>query len=378
MAHRVRGDAQAREGDELACKPDPVVGLHRPVIIHLGLPLPTASCGLPAGIERATRLRSSASFPSPRLLTLLRVGFAKPPQSPAVLVVSYTTVSPLPGLLLAVCSLWHFPAGRPGWELPTTLPCGVRTFLDTFMPRSPGQLVHPKGTATVTLVLILLPPSEGKTAPHSGRPVAWRSLAFPELTTTRKQVCAAVDPSLAKAHAAPAIEIYSGVLYAALDAASLTATQRARLDEQVLISSALFGLVRPGDRIPSYSLPAASKVRGLGSLTTLWREQVSHILAASARPILDLRSGAYQAFVAVPHDSCAVGRVLLERNGKRSVVSHHNKATKGRAVRALVSARTRHRSIADIAATLEEAGMTCEFHENRRGPATLDIVTFEL
>jgi hypothetical protein len=29
----------------------------------------------------------------------------------------------------AVCFLWHFPAGRPDWVLPSTLPCGVRTFL---------------------------------------------------------------------------------------------------------------------------------------------------------------------------------------------------------------------------------------------------------
>jgi hypothetical protein len=29
----------------------------------------------------------------------------------------------------AVCSLWHFPAGHPDWALPSTLPCGVRTFL---------------------------------------------------------------------------------------------------------------------------------------------------------------------------------------------------------------------------------------------------------
>ena len=235
-----------------------------------------------------------------------------------------------------------------------------------------------KGTATVGVVLILLPPSEGKTTPGSGRPLAWRSLAFPELTSTRKRLCAAVDPHLAKTHAAPAIEIYSGVLYAALDAASLTATQRARLDEQVLISSALFGLLRPGDRIPSYSLPAAGKVRGLGSLTMLWREQITEILVSAPRPILDLRSGAYQAFGTVPHDTSVVGRVLLERNGKRSVVSHHNKATKGRAVRALITTRSRHRTIDDIAATLEAAGMTCELNENRRGPATLDIVTYEL
>src|ERR1039457_1506235 len=29
----------------------------------------------------------------------------------------------------AVCFLWHCPAGRPGSALPTTLPCGARTFL---------------------------------------------------------------------------------------------------------------------------------------------------------------------------------------------------------------------------------------------------------
>ena len=119
-------------------------------------------------------------------------------------------------------------------------------------------------------------------------------------------------------------------------------------------------------------------MRGLGSLTSLWREQISEILAAAPRPILDLRSGAYQAFGTVPHDTSVVGRVLLERNGKRSVVSHHNKATKGRAVRALMTSRSRHRTIDDIATTLEAAGMTCELHENRRGPATLDIVTYEL
>jgi hypothetical protein len=29
----------------------------------------------------------------------------------------------------AVYFLWHFPAGHPGSALPTTLPCGARTFL---------------------------------------------------------------------------------------------------------------------------------------------------------------------------------------------------------------------------------------------------------
>src|SRR5215831_12466179 len=72
--------------------------LRGPTAIHLGLPLPAASCGLPASIGRAALNRSRRPCDRSRkaLLTLLQVGFTKPPQSPAALVVSYTTVSPLP------------------------------------------------------------------------------------------------------------------------------------------------------------------------------------------------------------------------------------------------------------------------------------------
>ena len=62
-------------------------------------------------------------------LALLRVGFTEPLRSPGMLVSSYLTVSPLPDRSPAVCFLWHFPAGRPGLPLATTLPYGVRTFL---------------------------------------------------------------------------------------------------------------------------------------------------------------------------------------------------------------------------------------------------------
>jgi hypothetical protein len=65
----------------------------------------------------------------PTLLALLRVGFTEPRRSPGALVGSYPTVSPLPGRSLAVCFLWHCPAGHPGLPLTTTLPYGVRTFL---------------------------------------------------------------------------------------------------------------------------------------------------------------------------------------------------------------------------------------------------------
>lgn len=89
------------------------------------------------------------------LSTLLRVGFTEPPRSPGVLVVSYTTVSPLPPALrpVAVCSLWHCPAGRPGLPLTTTLPCGVRTFLGRTRRSRRGRPTDSSATTR-----ILMPP----------------------------------------------------------------------------------------------------------------------------------------------------------------------------------------------------------------------------
>ena len=98
------------------------------MIIHLR---PAVADGLvqPTQTPRASSARTVSAAGEPTFLVLLRVGFTEPSQSPGTLVVSYTTVSPLPGCCRAVCSLWHCPAGHPGWALPTTLLYGVRTFL---------------------------------------------------------------------------------------------------------------------------------------------------------------------------------------------------------------------------------------------------------
>jgi len=114
------------------------VALARVAAIHLRRTLPHASSGLPG---------SSGGPPSNApCLALLRVGFAEPRRSPGALVVSCTTVSPLPVPRggPAVCSLWHCPAGHPGWVLPTTLPCGARTFLGgcKHPTRPPGWLIR--------------------------------------------------------------------------------------------------------------------------------------------------------------------------------------------------------------------------------------------
>ena len=64
--------------------------------------------------------------------------------------VSYTAVSPLPAHALAVCFLWHFPAGHPGLPLTTTLPCGARTFLGEVRAPRRGR---PAGSSAVLPML---------------------------------------------------------------------------------------------------------------------------------------------------------------------------------------------------------------------------------
>src|SRR3954468_8460414 len=127
---------QGRAADESACTPGSVPGrlaASRWAVIHLGLPLPAGSSGPPAGIGRAAleRLRRTAADADPAAvpLDLAPGGVYRATPVTRCAVVSYTAVSPLPARALAVCSLWHCPAGHPGSLLATTLPCGARTFL---------------------------------------------------------------------------------------------------------------------------------------------------------------------------------------------------------------------------------------------------------
>ena len=120
-------------------------------VIHLGLPLPAASCGLPASIGRAALDRSRREPLAP-LLTLLRVGFTEPPQSPAALVVSYTTVSPLPRLTpgrSAFCGT--VPRVTPGRRYRPPCPVEPGPSSPGLRPaRPPGRLTRAQDTPDAT------------------------------------------------------------------------------------------------------------------------------------------------------------------------------------------------------------------------------------
>lgn len=205
-------------------------------------------------------------------------------------------------------------------------------------------------------VLILLPPSEGKTAPARGKPVDLAKLVFPELAQAR---AALLERHLLKAPAAPADRVYSGVLYQALDVATLPPAAHSYVRKHVLIFSSLWGVVRPGDRIPFYKGPGSG---------TYWRPHLPERLGPGL--IVDLRSGPYAAMW---RGKRVTIRVLHEHNGQRKIVSHFNKATKGRLVRDLACASARPRSLDELVDILTDLKYAIEREEDR-----VDVIVTEL
>ena len=155
-------------------------------------------------------------------------------------------------------------------------------------------------------MLILLPPSEGKAAPERGKRLGLATSAFPTSPGPRDQVIAALADLCAGApeHAARTLglgptqaddvrrnarlletptaradAIYTGVLYENLDLASLDSAARRRAARWLAITSSLFGMVRPADRIPPYRLAGGVNLPGLGVVSAHWRNVLDPVVA---------------------------------------------------------------------------------------------------
>lgn len=212
-------------------------------------------------------------------------------------------------------------------------------------------------------MLILLPPSEGKRA--GGEPearLALSELRFDRLTPQRADTLRAVSALAADvteslralrlrperaAEAAknlvvqsspvmPAALRLTGVLYDALDTASLPDLARDFLGRCVVIHTALLGPVGAMDRIPDYRLSADSRIPGL-VLKRVWSAPVADELARVPGLIIDARSKAYAALGPAPRraDSVALHVVSEGPGGVRRALNHFNKTAKGEFVRAL-------------------------------------------
>ncbi|HEU4738373.1 MAG TPA: peroxide stress protein YaaA [Solirubrobacterales bacterium] len=216
-------------------------------------------------------------------------------------------------------------------------------------------------------MLIFLPPSEGKDRPEAGDPVDLDALAFAaELGGKRAELLEAFDPSLREAPAAPAREVYTGVLFKRLELPELAAAARQR----VLIASALWGVVRPDDRIPYYKFPPKTRLEGIGAPNAFWRPALAAALPDEEGDlIVDMRSGAYAAAWKPKRATLLAVRAFTEEGGQRKAVSHMAKAVRGDVARVLLAAKKAPRDAEAAAAVAEAAGFTVELTDG-----SLDVI----
>ena len=259
-------------------------------------------------------------------------------------------------------------------------------------------------------MLILLPPSEGKTAPRRGHPLRPADLSFPPLYDARAEMldaltalCArdtesaartlglgstqgnevARNATLGEAPTARADAVYAGVLYEALDVDSLDPAARRRANRWLAVTSSLFGLVRPADRIPAYRLAGGVSLPGTGPVATFWSRHLDPAVrqAAGRGLVVDLRSSTYVPFWRPAPDLAprvVSVRVLHEVDGRLKVVSHFNKATKGRLVRSLLEDGGAPSSPARFADHLAALGWKATLDAPGRAGTRLDVVVTEL
>ena len=142
-------------------------------------------------------------------------------------------------------------------------------------------------------VLILLPPSEKKSA----------------------------DPGAA-------IQVYTGVLYAALGWNTLSKAQQKLAQESIVIISAKYGALRPLDPIEPYKAKINNK-------------EMAPKVAAVLNPILseliiDCRSSTYQTVWQPPIEKTVEVKVFTTVEDEKKVITHMSKKSRGEVTRHLL------------------------------------------
>lgn len=239
---------------------------------------------------------------------------------------------------------------------------------------------------------ILLPPSAGKTTKETTNHLQLEKLWQAEhLTQTRRQLIDDVQNTALLADAAqifklgpknaheisqnlevydaPALaawQLYDGVLYEAAKFAQIFSSgepsqgsqgqvgnhrgdqrqgSQGQLEELTLVFSALFGPVRLTDLITPHRLSGSVKLPGQGSVASIWSKALKELLAQqlSGHVVVDLRSAEYGAMYRPTRGSdCLLLNIGVAKvdpaTGKRSVVSHWAKHTRGLLAGALLEA----------------------------------------
>lgn len=205
---------------------------------------------------------------------------------------------------------------------------------------------------------ILFSPSETKKDGGEGEFLNKNSSIFPELYTKRLEILNSYNGFLKTAskeeleklfgtkkedilnkyrqdifsqNTKKAIERYTGVAYDYLDYENLNEIEKDYIDENTLIFSNLFGVLKASDEIPDYKLKQGESFLGL-KIDKFYKDEFSSKLDEylEDEDILDLRAGFYEKFYAIKKPYYTMKFI---KGGK--VVSHFAKAYRGEVLKLL-------------------------------------------
>lgn len=251
-------------------------------------------------------------------------------------------------------------------------------------------------------MLFLLPPSETKAVGGGSLTIEQAALTFGVLNPARELVLGEllklcrkpkvaaktlklspkqlgeIDANLAipTAPTMRALERYTGTLFDAIDAGSLSETGWARAKQTVLIQTALFGLIPATDLIPYYRLSAGTALPK-ANLKNVWAPAHEAVWKRLAQgPIIDLRSKAYADLAPIPDsiESYWLEVVSRESDGKLRALNHFNKLAKGLLIGAVLRAQKAPETIEDLTAIASTLGMELALDDGKLVLVTDQIV----
>ncbi len=160
------------------------------------------------------------------------------------------------------------------------------------------------------------------------------------------QEAVVINRCIRDSNALPARELYSGVMYDAVDYKTLKAAEKKLFDKQTLILSGLFGVLRPTDRIPPYKLKMSARLGGVvGKVAAYWRKPASEILRREVKgkvvwdflPDQHRRVWDSTGEIKARHQVKFVKRVVRDGVAEYKTISHHSKSLKGALIRHLLA-----------------------------------------
>jgi cytoplasmic iron level regulating protein YaaA (DUF328/UPF0246 family) len=175
-----------------------------------------------------------------------------------------------------------------------------------------------------------------------------------------------LPPSEKKSAASgPAIQVYTGVLYASLGWDRLTYAQRKLGASSIAIISAKYGVVRPLDPIAPYKEKIKNKKMAA---------QVAQVLdGAESELIIDCRSSTYQTVWQSPVAITVEIKVFTKIDGVKKVITHMSKKTRGEVTHHLLKSMKVPSNPDELEAIVSQ-NFECELIAgNKKGPWVLEV-----